>query len=106
MFLRDEDLRLMHLDVYKNSKKQVDEERPENSLKISPSLLSELVEFYDETIQFNPSFQIQEEPRCCSPCGCLGPKTGGMYCPCRLTTLLYEFRFDVLIHKISQTHLD
>lgn len=36
-----------------------------------------------------------------SACGCIGPMDGDLYCPCQMTRLRYEYRYDIALSMLD-----
>lgn len=73
------------------------EGRCENVL--TDKLLDQLVKRSSKIYKDEPNRLF--EPTDCSLCGCMGPQNGEIYCPCRMSNLRYEYRYDIALKLVE-----
>lgn len=68
---------------------------------LTPLLLGQLVNMAKKRIEccYQDINGIFDMPGI-SLCGCLGPQDGDLYCPCRMSTLRYKYRYDIALEML------
>lgn len=81
---------------------------------LTEQLLDQLVNRVYRYFQYNNSLPVHNRKTIdqllfdkpyTGACGCLGPKDNELFCGCKMSNLLYEYRYDVAIY-IDENHFN
>lgn len=79
-------------------------EKPETA-ELTPELLKQLCNRFLQNLEYfstdGNADSLFEKPYA-NACGCMGPQNGEMYCNCEMSSLQYEYRYDIALKIISE----
>ena len=67
---------------------------------LTPVLLEQLVYMVKNYMKWRPDINYIFEQPAMTPCGCLGPCDGQLYCPCRMEQLRYQYRYYIALEML------
>jgi hypothetical protein len=69
--------------------------------ELTPLLLQQLVNFVSYPWYTDNNFEGLLTETFPHACGCMGPQYGNPFCGCAMSTLRYEYRYDILLAILS-----
>lgn len=69
--------------------------------ELTPTLLRQLVNYVSRPFYTDNNFEGLLMENYPSACGCMGPQNGNPFCGCAMSTLRYEYRYDILLAILS-----